>query len=61
MSLNQRGGMRPARGRVNGLSVSNVDSFLVHTAPCVRVQVRTGMLRILGAAQRSCGFRQACC
>lgn len=45
----QRGGMRPARGRVNGLSFSNVDSFLVHTAPCVRVEVRTAMLRILGA------------
>lgn len=57
----QRVGMRPARGRANGLSFSNVDSFLVHTAPCVRVEVevRTSMLRILGARQRSCGFRQA--
>ena len=55
----QRVGMRPARGRSNGLSFSNVDSFLVHSAPAVRVEVRTSMLRILGARQRSCGFRQA--
>ena len=53
--------MRPARGRVNGLSFSNVDSFLVHTAPCVHVEVRTTMLRHLGARQRSCGFRCVAC